>query len=773
MKFLIKPTLLITFFALLFLTSCQDEVIEIIDPNEQETIVPGSRLANLMRSATSNDGSYDNILDDSDCFSIELPVTIIVNGITITIEEAEDLDELEDLLEELSDNEDFLDFIFPFTIILNDYTEIVIENQDQLEILISQCDDDNDVIECVDFQYPISFSVFNTEFQVIDTIVIESDQELYVFLESLEDENSALLISLNFPVTLLYANGETLQVNNNQELSDAIEAAEEDCDDDDPTLCNEQEIAENLLVCSWEIDDTNFSDFDDLYITFNANGGFVIEGTPGTTNVTGNWDLETTDIGVKLILSELSAFQEDLSGIWLIVECDEDEIEIVKGDLHLELERDCETDFNCDIQDLVEDLQECYWIGVSNLFENITPQPFYFTANGEVLLGNQNSSDEDPIGTYDIVVTGSSIYLVLELGTPFEFLSGEWQLVECDDDRYEFINGDNFFVFEQECYDPSQVFECFSDFVITACDENNDLDDGKALFNVSASTIETVICEYPFIASFHETEADAETNINAIVNTEEVLSSSTVLYLRVEASNSEFEIFEVTLIVEDCNPNGCSETDVDNILMECDWFITNYNGSDDLSIYQLDFNADQELIITNTNNNSTITALWSTSGGPDGVIVEFSNVNGSNVQAITGNWTVVECTEGALVLNRENDQMVIERDCNVNSFCSEQDIMSYLLECIWIPVNYNGDDVYIDYVMQFSNNQTLLVEGNGMNFTGNYSVQQGSALFLFIGGLDNTEVQDLGADWTIVECNSDRLELVSNDNVLVLERQCN
>ncbi|NNC45546.1 MAG: hypothetical protein HKN99_06655 [Winogradskyella sp.] len=269
------------------------------------------------------------------------------------------------------------------------------------------------------------------------------------------------------------------------------------------------------------------------------------------------------------------------------------------------------------------------------------------------------------------------------------------------------------------------------------------------------------------------TEADGVANVNAIVNTEEVLSASTVLYLRIEASNSEFEIYEVVLVVEDCEPNGCSELDVDNILMECSWFVTNYNGSDDLSIYQLDFNMDQELIITNTTDNSTITAGWSTFGGPDGVVVEFSNVNGSNIQAISGNWTVVECSGEILVFTRENDQMVLERDCNTNNFCNEQDVLANLLECVWVPVNYNGDDVFVNYVMQFNSDQSLIVEGNGMNFTGNYSIQQGSALFLFIGGLDNTEVQDLGADWTVVECNSNRLELVSNNNILVLERECN
>ena len=59
--------------------------------------------------------------------------------------------------EEFDENEDILDFIFPITIIFNDYTEVVIENEEQLENFITDCDDevDDDVIECIDFVYQI------------------------------------------------------------------------------------------------------------------------------------------------------------------------------------------------------------------------------------------------------------------------------------------------------------------------------------------------------------------------------------------------------------------------------------------------------------------------------------------------------------------------------------------------------------------------------------------------------------------------------------------
>ena len=67
----------------LFFASCQDESVEIINPNEQEAIVPNSSLSNLMLRTSANAVSNDNVLDNSDCFSVELPVTVVVGNITI------------------------------------------------------------------------------------------------------------------------------------------------------------------------------------------------------------------------------------------------------------------------------------------------------------------------------------------------------------------------------------------------------------------------------------------------------------------------------------------------------------------------------------------------------------------------------------------------------------------------------------------------------------------------------------------------------------------
>ncbi|NNL78877.1 MAG: hypothetical protein HKO67_00170 [Flavobacteriaceae bacterium] len=138
--------ILLSLFALISFQSCQNEVLEETQ-NQEETINAGSEVASLMRSTAANSGTMDNILDGTDCFSINLPVTIIANGITITIDSLEDLEVLEEIFDEFQDDDDILEFLFPITIVLNDYTEITIENEDELEAFIEECTEvEDDVI---------------------------------------------------------------------------------------------------------------------------------------------------------------------------------------------------------------------------------------------------------------------------------------------------------------------------------------------------------------------------------------------------------------------------------------------------------------------------------------------------------------------------------------------------------------------------------------------------------------------------------------------------
>ena len=139
-------------------TSCRSEENELVESPENETLEANSNVANLLQRTAQNDGSDDNIIDNASCLDIELPVTVIVDGLEITVNTEADLDLIEDIFDEFDDDEDILEILFPITIVLADFTEVTINSFDELEELAEDCageNEDDDDIECADIQYPI------------------------------------------------------------------------------------------------------------------------------------------------------------------------------------------------------------------------------------------------------------------------------------------------------------------------------------------------------------------------------------------------------------------------------------------------------------------------------------------------------------------------------------------------------------------------------------------------------------------------------------------
>lgn len=536
----------------LFFVSCQDETVDVEEPMQEQLIAPNSELSNLMLRASSNSVSSDNIVDNSSCFSVDLPVTVVVGNITITIENEEGFDELEEILEDFED--EIPEFIFPITIVSADYTETVIENQSQLEALLEDCEEPDDIIECVDFVYPISFSTLNTDFVVIDTITIESNEDLYEFLEELDDDTT--LVALNFPVTLEFANGESETVNSNTELSDAILSVGDDCEIDDFDNCDSDDIRNKLKECVWDLDD-EFDDFDDLTAQFNEDFTLKITGENLQEPITGTWEVVGNDNSeVFLILSDLTALSQDLGGEWLVVECDDDdEIEIVKNDFELELEQNCDTE---------------------------------------------------------------------------------------------------------------DAFDCFESFdaYIELCDENND---GEEIFDLT--TVFANCTPSVDMVSYHVSQADADANMNSLQNPQSYVNTTApqTIYVRVELDN-EFEVFELTLKLEDCTTNNdsCTEAEVVERLKECKWEISSYAGDDSYNVFSIDFMENNELSIIA--DNETYTGNWTTDTDGGGVFLEFSDISGGNVMVLNGiNFKVVECTETQIIFHDVTDsanELVLNKECD-------------------------------------------------------------------------------------------------------------
>jgi len=324
-------------YGLIFSFGCQKELTEIIEPLSEDVLTINSVVSELSKKTTLRDGSYDNIIDNSSCISVKLPVTVIISDQKIIIGSEDDFT----LIEELPEYEfEDLSFLFPITIIQADYSELTINDEDELEDIVDDCleNGEDDDIECVDFQYPLSFSVYNTNNQNADVITFWDDKEMHDFLEDIEESD---LVSIDFPITLILSDGSTVEATGYYELENIIENAKDECEEDDSHYYDDDpgtsDLAAVLVEGTWYIsyffDETDeTSSFTGYEFTFSADGTSLADN--GSDQFIGSWQITSEDDGsLELLLNygESSPFDE-LGEDWDVFEFDELIIKLMDED---------------------------------------------------------------------------------------------------------------------------------------------------------------------------------------------------------------------------------------------------------------------------------------------------------------------------------------------------------------------------------------------------------------------------------------------------------
>ena len=358
MKKTLKLLGIISFCMTFLLTACRSEEDELIEPNPEQTLQANSNVANLLQRTAQNDGSEDNIIDNASCIDIELPVTVNVNGLEIVVDTEDDLDLIEDIFDEFDDDEDIVEIFFPITIVLADFTEVTIEDIDELEDFAELCEgenEDDDDIECADLQFPISASIFDTNNELIGTLDINNDEELYLFIEDLEDTQ---IITIGFPIVVLLSDGSEVVAENLDQLEEILDDAEDDCDedddydynDDDCEDCTVELLTEALTGCDeWYVDELERDDmdlqdeYDGFFFSFSEDGTLVV--TDGVDEFEGSWSAEGE--GEELFMIIDIPGLDDFNEVWLVDEIDADddspEVDLEIGDDdELEFKSDCE-----------------------------------------------------------------------------------------------------------------------------------------------------------------------------------------------------------------------------------------------------------------------------------------------------------------------------------------------------------------------------------------------------------------------------------------------
>lgn len=358
---LINKLLFLSLFLVVFI-SCQNEIVEIIQPSQEDVLQANTTVTNLVQRTVTKDGSNDNIIDNASCISVQLPITVTVNGLEIIVDSEEDFEVIEAIFDEFDDDDDHLDILFPIVIILSDFSEITIHNFNELENFSNQCEGENetdDDIECLDFVYPISLSIFDSANQLAQTITVNSDEDFYEFIDDIGDHH---IVQLKFPITVVYFDGTEETISHMRMLKNAIEAAKNLCDedddndfdDDDCMHCTNDQITELLISCEWMIDKIKIEGEDRTDEYMNYLFTFLEDGTliakVDGSEITGTWEVSNSGHGMgmggsmhnKIIVTINLESLPDFSFSWILYEIEDDnEIDFRFDHNRLELEKKC------------------------------------------------------------------------------------------------------------------------------------------------------------------------------------------------------------------------------------------------------------------------------------------------------------------------------------------------------------------------------------------------------------------------------------------------
>jgi len=467
MKKIFNYAMYVSLLAIAFsFTACQDEFEEINTGEEPQAITASSATADLIQRTSSNDGSADNIVDGTSCFEINFPYTVEVNGIELTIDSEEDIDQVEEIFDSIDDDENLLDIIFPITVTAVDFTEITINGLEDLRDLAADCKEggEDDDIECIDFVYPMTMFTFNVDLEQTSSVEVTSDRELRLFFKDLGDDS---LVSFDFPVTLQLYDETTIVVESNQELAIAIENAKDTCDEDDDDDYNdddfdEDEFKEELVECVWFVTDMIRNDVDQTpqYVNYILNfkeDGTVVTGFRGATTVEGTWTSTVGDDGAKLTIDFESSTDFNLE--WTVYDLGDDQIKLYNdASNRIIMKQFCEEDLQeLTLENLRETLNDCSWV-IKRLKNNgdhinrLLGGEFEFQAEGVITLTNQTTVTQ---GIWEITTNAEGRFVVAISMGDEGAVSFEWLLTDLKDRIIKFNVEGTFYelVIVKKCID--------------------------------------------------------------------------------------------------------------------------------------------------------------------------------------------------------------------------------------------------------------------------------------------------------------------------------
>lgn len=315
----IKHFIQLALLAFLF-GSCQKDSSVINENQNPSNIIPNSPLANLLSRTSQNPTSFDNVIDTTSCFRVQLPVSINVNTQDITVTNQDDYQLVQNAIDANSNDDDIVHFYFPITIQYQNFTTQVISNSDQLHDAIESCSEDDgfDEIDCIAINYPISINIYDSNNQVANTISIQSNSQLFNFITTL---SNGIIAAIVYPISVTNSNGQNTVINSNAALETFIDNSIDECDDSGGG--SNTTFATTITSGSWHVsyfykDQDETVEYTGYHFTFINNG--TINVIKNTNNSIGSWSTYTDSGQNKINLSFDDSNLDELDEDWVIIE---------------------------------------------------------------------------------------------------------------------------------------------------------------------------------------------------------------------------------------------------------------------------------------------------------------------------------------------------------------------------------------------------------------------------------------------------------------------
>lgn len=189
-------------------------------------------------------------------------------------------------------------------------------------------------ITCIDFNYSFTLIIYNENMEIVDNQIIRSDVEFSDFLGQLEEGKS---ISLSYPITSILNNGEPYEINNNEDLKEALDQCLEA---DTITTCN------NILTqttCIWKLIHLDGSNpqYEGSYFQVSSSGNAGLYSQDHSFEGTWITYFIEDELHLNIYITGNEEVSADWNFDWKIVSFHENQMEIKNGIDHFLLEKKC------------------------------------------------------------------------------------------------------------------------------------------------------------------------------------------------------------------------------------------------------------------------------------------------------------------------------------------------------------------------------------------------------------------------------------------------